>query len=375
MNAVDLLVAVARKALETQRDDGSFPPGHNGPYHHPETPVRATSHWILALARLHQFNVGLDVVRAIENATRYLNSPGARPFGATFHCRSAESKDKANGLIGQAWAIEALHAASRVLGTPAHDDTAAGVFLLHPFQERFGIWNRVEIDGSPFSVDSTFNHQLWFAACGCEIDGKHRVEIVRQVNRFLDKIPENMRLTGDGIVQHMMPPASGHGPWSRVARWVANKAVSKEREYRAIGYHAFNLHAFATLKAQVPRHEFWSSPAFDRAVNVVVSPWFKEAARDNSFGIPYNGLGFELPYVLSEFAPILRARGHDDDFLAGESAWWLQEQLARTFDVATLSFSQNCPDPVTLTARVCELARVKKEWLERIEISTVLGLD
>ena len=40
----ELLERSARTAPDLQREDGSFPPGRNGVYDEPETPVRTTSH-------------------------------------------------------------------------------------------------------------------------------------------------------------------------------------------------------------------------------------------------------------------------------------------------------------------------------------------
>ena len=40
----ELLERSARTAPDLQREDGSFPPGQNGVYDEPETPVRTTSH-------------------------------------------------------------------------------------------------------------------------------------------------------------------------------------------------------------------------------------------------------------------------------------------------------------------------------------------
>ncbi len=41
----------SKAALQIQSDDGSFPPGHNGPYHDQETPVRNTAHWLFTMLK------------------------------------------------------------------------------------------------------------------------------------------------------------------------------------------------------------------------------------------------------------------------------------------------------------------------------------
>ena len=50
----DSLIEAADASLSRQRDDGSFPPGHNGPYHDPETPVRNTAHYLYLYAALYE---------------------------------------------------------------------------------------------------------------------------------------------------------------------------------------------------------------------------------------------------------------------------------------------------------------------------------
>ena len=39
----DIILQSCEAALQLQSEDGSFPPGCNGPYHDPETPVRMDS--------------------------------------------------------------------------------------------------------------------------------------------------------------------------------------------------------------------------------------------------------------------------------------------------------------------------------------------
>ena len=50
--------------------------------------------------------------KAALACTEYLSGQKARPYGKTFCHRKSDSKDKCNGLIGQAWSIEAIAIAS-----------------------------------------------------------------------------------------------------------------------------------------------------------------------------------------------------------------------------------------------------------------------
>ena len=62
----EVIVSSASAALTLQRDDGSMPAGHNGPYYDPETPVRNTAHWLITFSRAYELSGAerfLDAVR------------------------------------------------------------------------------------------------------------------------------------------------------------------------------------------------------------------------------------------------------------------------------------------------------------------------
>jgi hypothetical protein len=47
MQFADIFLRIAEHGLARQdQATGAMPPGHNGPYQDPETPVRNTAHWI-----------------------------------------------------------------------------------------------------------------------------------------------------------------------------------------------------------------------------------------------------------------------------------------------------------------------------------------
>jgi hypothetical protein len=185
----EIIERSATAALSLQSCDGSLPPGHNGPYHDPETPVRNTGHWLITFLKAHDLSGDPRFHDAASRAARYLSSNAARPHDATFVHRTSLYKDNCNGLIGQAWTIEALVAGADRLDMPHLTALAKKVFLLHEFDGEFGLWQITEIDGSSLGYDPTFNHQLWFAAAGSLIPG---AQIEEQVLLFLDLVPANM---------------------------------------------------------------------------------------------------------------------------------------------------------------------------------------
>ena len=96
------------------------------------------------------------------------------------------------------------------------------VFLLHPFDERLGVWQRVEIGGSVLPFDMTFNHQLWFAAAGGLLAGRGCTSIDAQVRRFLDRLPELLKTFPSGLIWH--PLVLEDGPWNRAMGFFRRRA-------------------------------------------------------------------------------------------------------------------------------------------------------
>ena len=184
----DILLQSSEAALGLQASSGAFPAGWNGPYHDPETPVRNTAHWLVSLLKAYAISGDVRLKDAAWRAANYLSSSETRPMRATFFCRTNPEKDFCNGLIGQAWTIEALVTAAEALEEPQYLDLAREVFLLHPFNQRTGLWRCVNVDGSYTQVDMTLNHQLLFAASGAMIESDTKGAVGGQVQRFLDTV-------------------------------------------------------------------------------------------------------------------------------------------------------------------------------------------
>lgn len=367
----DLLVACADEAIGRMSADGSLPAGNNGPWNDPETPVRNTGHWLLTFLKVHE-TTGDDRYRsAAKRATEYLLSSDRRPHGATFYHRLDGSQDRCNGLIGQAWTIEALVGAADGL---EHDDAlevAESVFLSHPFDERLAAWKIVDIDGSVIGFDMTFNHQLWFAAAGALLAEQPGVDpaIDAQVTRFLDEVDANMNVYDSGVIRHLLKPEFDVPKYATVfvdglRRGTAHKMVAGQLRSifgrseegdghdvwheRAIGYHSFNLYAFAILNECYPSHDVWKTSVFDQALSFATGEEFPARLDGNPYGYPYNCSGIEMAYVVDVFGDADRDSQRE----------WLRRQLTYHYDSETKMLSRDTPDPETLTARLYEATRL-----------------
>lgn len=350
-NLFSFIEQAASQALQGQRTDGSCQPGWNGPYRDPETPVRNTAHWIVSWARLFQLSGQKKFKKAAESGVDYLLGTDARPMGASFYCRTNPEKDFCNGVMGQAWVMEALLAARDILGREDAGMAALALYSLHPFLESEFIWRRVAVDGSYLSPDSTFNHQLWFAAVAAGIGDQQATE---QAKAFLTNVGAKVRSYADGILFHQAAMQTRVRPGNLVGltRLELKKVLNRGQIYeKSLGYHAFNLYAFALLKQSFPNHEFWFSAKFRKFLEVTKTERFCSGLNKNKYAYPYNPPGFELAYVGEVF-----------DFGQGYSSEWLNRQLEKTYQPGSVQLVDGIPDPLTLSARVYEATRLKTDY-------------
>ena len=276
----ELLERSARAALDLQREDGSFPPGRNGVYDEPETPVRTTSHWLTTLSKVYEITGDEVFAEAAHDAADYLLSDEARPHGYTFHSRNAEGKDKCDGLVGQAAPIRGLAWAGSVLDRSELLETAEAVFSLHPFDERLGLWERVEIDGTYLSFDRTLNHQLLFAASAVTLAECYD-SASDMIRVFLDGLKQNFRVRSDGLIKHFVRPHLSDTIRTVLRsphyfNLIINEAMchyytrSGKNIKKEIGYHPVNIDGLARLKRQYPTHSLWSHEHVKAALDYIL---------------------------------------------------------------------------------------------------------
>lgn len=335
---------------------GHAHPGTNGPYADIESPVRNTSHWLLTFLWCFS-QTGDNIYQKLVNiCCQYLLSNTVRPLGYTFLCRSTAGKDHCSGLIGQAWVIEALATAGDLMKFPPATRLAKKVFHMHAFDITQALWFRREINGKKLSIDSTLNHQIWFAAAGSLLQDQN---IDSQILIFLDHLEDNITLFDNGVIFHPITRVYADQTEFSFSKWlfsgfkqkVINTELQKKKlENKSYGYHIFALYGLAQLHKSYPNHNFWGSEKFAKLKNVIFTEHFVSLAAVNKYGIPYNPIGFEFPWVIKSFFP--------RSITINQSVkYWYDLQLLNTFNKYTKRFDRNNPDPNTLTARIYELTR------------------
>ncbi|RJR20789.1 MAG: agl cluster protein AglQ [Nitrospiraceae bacterium] len=353
----DIIINSAEAALQFQLNDGSFPPGMNGPYRDPETPVRNTAHWLITMLKAYDISGDAKFRESAWMAVKYILSPVTRPMSATFFCRKKPDKDFCNGLMGQAWIIEALAISGSELEDESHIELARNVFMMHPFDQQAGLWRRVNVDGSYNSFDMTFNHQLWFAAAGAMLCKRTDDEIASMIKIFMDRVLEtNLRVDSSGRIIHTIawPSAKPKGIRKMISylrgfhhsQITDSGMVSKE-----IGYHAFNMYAFSILKRCMSEHPLWKSDKFLSTLGFMDKSEFIQGLENNMYGYSYNLSGFETAFTIQEF--------RSQFSFSKTEEWWMEQQLQRSYDPEMKMLNRSTDDQETLSARLYEATRIR----------------
>ena len=305
----DLLIRGAKAGLDLQREDGSFPPGHAGTYDYSLKPVRTTSGWLLTFSGAYEITDNEAFANAAHRAIDYLLAEDARPHGHTFHVRETQDKDKCDGLVGQASPIKALSYSGKVFNRNDAIEVAEEVFTLHPFNRQFGLWKRVEINGTHLSFDRTLNHQLIFAAGAAHL-AKYSDTVAQQCQAFLDQLATNIDLHDDGLPRHYIRPpvkdvllSSIRNPEARVLLWnelaVHYYSKSEQRKVKEKNYYLVITTALADLKHQWPNHQIWSSETIHRLLEYMKTTEYKqifEGQNDIGTGYPW------LDHAITKYA-------------------------------------------------------------------------
>lgn len=351
------MIAAADAALLLQSENGSFPSGHNGPYFDIETPLRNTAHYLFLLSALYIKTKDERYKIAGQKAADYFFSKEARPFNQTFFLRNKNEKDKCNGLIGQAWVIEALINASIAFNRDDYYRLADEIFFLHPWDENLNIWKRVETDGSVLAFDVTFNHQLWFAAAGSML---YKSDLARfRVSKFLNNVLSNLELYKDGVIFH----ASTMGTFKNyflsdrrcflleLKRRIFNKVRFKKLYLKSVGYHAFNLYALSILFKSFPDAAIWSNPKLKYVIEMRNNKSFLDALNSSEFAYKYNVSGLEMAFAVETFIK------NDQEVKV-----WLNKQLALTYLNDANALVKGAFDKNTAMSRVYEITRLEQDY-------------
>jgi len=374
---INIIRQVGNGLIKSYSETNKAQTGINGPYDDPETEVRYLAHLLVitAVEYLKYNKVEYEDV-IVSIADRLLSM---KQSNGVYKMRMKSGKDECNGTIGHAWLIEGYLYAYKALREQKFLVEIERIFLMHSFSNRLGLWGRPLLGCNDNSIDYTFNHQLWYAATLAEfLQVKPNKELQRQLKIFLEKLPQTVTTSCDGRVAHAI--------YGRISLKAAFKyKIVKLRDgvndilsrpslrYKEIGYHVFNLMAFARIYKLYPNVTFFNSSRFKKALGIVSTSCFiKELEADNMnmdasthgsslasdeqsiniYGYPYNVPGFEIMYCGGVFSDII-----------GEET--VQKMMTRQFELTwdneSKKFGRLCHDKVSVNYRVYEFYRYLEE--------------
>ena len=365
MNPVELLL---KECADARCDQfllwGHAAPGNNGPYCSKDTPVRNTGHWLIIYAYLWK-KTGDDRYKKIaETFADYLLTMQSWSRSGAIACMEEGGQDSLNGLIGQAWTIEALIYAYRTFGHKKYLRCALQIFRSQKFDYKTGFWKRVEPDGRILDYDMTLNHQIWFGISGRMILSCMEDRRIRgQVNRHFDRVhKEYFGIHRDGLIRHF-------GAMKRPRKSFLALYIKQYIKYAGLvmgllgeekvdilrqeqGYHIFELYGYARLAMLDPDYPLFETRAFSRALNYAMrigrlnrKLGIQDPDTMNKYAYGYNSPAFEWPLVQQ----IFQGKTDKDKVLS-----LLKIQKKLTYNKNTKMFNCHTCDPETLTARLYE---------------------
>ena len=287
-----------------QDKDGKFSLTNNGPHGDSETYLRSTSHFLYLLCFLVEAGRQEYTIKA-NLAADYLISKDARPMGGAYYCRFNPKKDFSNGLVGQAWVMESLLYASKVLNRSDCRESVNNVFMKHLWNDKLCAWHLLNVDGSSSPTPhGTFNQQVWFAYIGLQIEGNNQAN--SQARKFIKYTLPNVELYNDGVIYHDSP---SYNVKSSITAFINHKIRSvfqnslknkmRNKRNHSAAYHAFNLVPLKYMEENV-EDNFFESKKFIKAMNCFDSLKYIDDVGRSPYGLNYNPSGYEWAYVKKE---------------------------------------------------------------------------
>ncbi|MBB4860833.1 hypothetical protein HNO88_004178 [Novosphingobium chloroacetimidivorans] len=336
---LERLVNLADAGLKMQSGAGPMPAGRNGAYGDPETPVRNTSHWLTSFCVANAVTGEAKFREAAERALRFLLAcvaavPGGIPV------RQAPTKDRTNGVLGQAHLLESLFYAAVAL--QRDDAWQAGIDLIkrHSWNESWNLWNRVTPSGKILPPDETFNHQLYFAAAVALFAPGNEYALL-ELDRFIAGTAYTFQTRVDGRVVHSVRRPANFV--QRLRHAIREPKREKAMATKEADYHLYNMYGYALLAASGKDPMLNERSDWHRAKSFVTGPAVKKRITATHW---MNGLSSGTETAACDLAFFNQVFGEPD-----QADLDLAEEMLDFTGGPDGSFSLYSPDPVTQQAR------------------------
>lgn len=350
--------AQLNRVIKIGRDQSCFPGGRNGPYLDIESPLRNTAHWLVSFSVAYLLTGESSISEVAHRLTNFLIFNKDYELDGVLIHRQKTNKDWCNGVIGQAWVAEGLLYASKILNREDAREKALQLLRQLPFDSKYHVWHRLDPAQGQIGIDYTYNHQSWFASVAAESED---AELVEQARKFLDvSLSKALQIQPDGLIKHKLNHVATNtftkvlsNPLRMVVKKLSSQNVKKthtiNNSERDLGYHLYDLYTLARLRQVFIDHPIWKSDKILKALYFAGSKDFLLLLDNNSYSYSYNAPGFEYSMINSVFQDICPSLLQNT-----EGAW--KSQLKKTWNNKTNYFDLGTCDPVTLSARIYELA-------------------
>ncbi|MGZ0655555.1 hypothetical protein ACWPKO_11910 [Coraliomargarita sp. W4R53] len=360
------LLETAVICCESQRSDGAFDPGRNGPWGDEDTPARVTAHYAILLNGAWQFSDQTGFLDASKKACNWLcDNIEDNPL-VGIACRKSSEKSSCNGLIGQAWVAEALVS----LGVSQQNERylrCARALLHNPIYDwKIHGWRPVESNGDVLDLIATVNQQIWFAAIRSELQQADSNSVDEELDDFMSNLSFWVKRSPNGLPRHEVPILSVFNRLKRKLRGMLLPAPGDSagdgvcRLELGVGYASFLLYGLAILISNREIDARNQSSIRDLIIsfmNQIELELPPICGTSRSYAWSYNPTGIEMAYLLQIFDSKLKHLS-GEAFKAQISAeGWIEMQLTNYTDEAGV-MCKNTVDPVTLMSRLYECVRI-----------------
>lgn len=367
---IEKIIEVADSHIEDILKKGYANAGCNGPYRNKVTPVRNSAHWLVTYAILFE-NTNNSKYKDVANVLiDYLLNKAIYGKNKVIKVINDDKFGYGNGLIGQAWVIEALVVAYKIFNSKDCLSRAEELFYAQKFNEERGLWEFIDSDGINKGCWIAYNQQLWFSAVGSMVYDCNKDENINaNIIRFLDCQNKNLKIYNTGLIAHFIYPKKSVDKLKHRLRmilsYISNKiGFFRKRSlfYYEKGYNLFSIQGYAMLYDEYKDHKFFKSRKFKKILsygtskdylNELIKPKINDCGNTkmlhsnkiNEYTFLYNSPAFCYSYIYKKF-------NLDDAFL--ETLWDVQ---MRFYSQESKEFGIGFFDKDTLTSRIYEFLK------------------
>lgn len=368
MKQIEYLKFIANFNYDKFYQQGYATSGHNGPHGHKDTEVRNTAHYLIIYGFLYKITKEKRYLDLCNLFFEYLSRKQQESESGAIECMLTDKFDHLNGLIGQAWVIEALLYYYEITKSKEALNTAYAIFYSQKYDWDEHLWRRIELDGTDIGYDPTYNHHVWFAACSYKLaEYCNDSKIDRIIEDFISEgSNRDFVIYGNGLLHHHInipiPFFSKRYMKNLIKKFLSPVSFLSPQKlnpkYMEYAYHIFDMYGFAILSEKYGILPLFKSEKYKKAVsyamntdemnkNCGVFAYLNSGKPFNIYSYSYNSPAFEYPYLA-----MLCGMYNED---VSSELYEIQEKLM--FNPNNMMMDRNQPDLETWNARTYEIIR------------------